>query len=167
MIDSTQPALPATTPSLPTVDPAEPRWTPARMADFIAELAATQSVSRAARYVGMSRQSAYSLRVREAGAAFDIAWAVSLEQGFEQLYRAALARAVSGTEVPVFQRGELVGTRRHYDERLTCFLLARGKQRSAPLARERRLAIESWAGHLEDLIEQLRAGSSEADADAS
>lgn len=166
MIESTQPALPAITPSLGTLDPAEPRWTPARMADFIAELAATQSVALAARSVGMSRQSAYRLRGRQTGAAFDIAWAIALEQGFDQLYRAALARAVGGTEVPVYQRGELVGTRRHYDERLTCFLLAHGKQRSKPMRRELRMAIDDSADRFEDLIEQIRAGAPEVESEA-
>ena len=143
-----------------TTDLAEPRWTRARMAEFIVELAATQCVASAARSVGMSRQSAYRLRAREENEPFDLAWALALEQGYEQLYRAALARAVSGTEVPVFQRGELVGTRRHYDERLTCFLLARGKQRSGPLPRERRAALDSWSGHFGELLEQVRADES-------
>lgn len=129
------------------------------MAEFIVELAATQCVALAARSVGMSRQSAYKLRAREQNEPFDLAWAIALEQGHEQLYRAALARAVSGTEVPVYQRGELVGTRRQFDERLTCFLLAQGKQRSGPLPRERRAALDSWAGHFEELLDQVREGA--------
>ena len=165
MNDSSDPPPPApaaeigTALAAATPDPAEatdPRWTRARMAEFIIELAATQCVATAARAVGMSRQSAYRLRASEDGEVFDLAWASALEQGYEQLYRAALARAVSGIEVPVYQRGELIGTRRHFDERLTCFLLAQGKQRRTPLPRERREAIDSWTGHFADLIEQVR-----------
>ena len=162
---SDPPALtPDTTAPTPAPIPdeaAEPRWSRGRMAEFIGELAATQCVASAARSVGMSRQSAYRLRARQANEAFDLAWAIALEQGYDQLYRSALARAVSGTEVPVFQRGEQVGTRRHYDERLTCFLLAHGKQGRAPLPRARHDAIESWTGHLAELIEQVRGGEAE------
>ncbi len=49
-------------------------WTRAKMAAFIDELWATQSVSRAARSVGMGRQSAYKLRKRLAGQPFAEAW---------------------------------------------------------------------------------------------
>ena len=47
-------------------------WTRAKMAAFLGELAATLSVSRAARSVGMGRQSAYKLRKRSAP--FAAAW---------------------------------------------------------------------------------------------
>jgi hypothetical protein len=49
------------------------------MAAFLRELAATQSVSQAARSVGMGRQSAYKLRKRLAGQPFDQAWHMALE----------------------------------------------------------------------------------------
>ena len=44
--------------------PRHHEWTAVRMVAFLRELAATLSVSRAARSVGMSRQSAYKLRMR-------------------------------------------------------------------------------------------------------
>ena len=44
------------------------------MAAFLDELRATQSVSRAARAVGMGRQSAYKLKKRMAGQLFAAAW---------------------------------------------------------------------------------------------
>jgi molybdenum-dependent DNA-binding transcriptional regulator ModE len=50
-------------------------WTRAKMAAFLRALAASRSVSEAARSVGMSRQSAYKLRNRLAGMPFDLAWA--------------------------------------------------------------------------------------------
>jgi hypothetical protein len=49
------------------------------MAAFLRELAASQSVARAARSVGMGRQSAYKLRSRLAGTLFDEAWAMARE----------------------------------------------------------------------------------------
>ena len=56
------------------------RWTPVRMAAFLRELRETQSVARAARSVGMGRQSAYKLRRRQAGQPFDYLWHAALEE---------------------------------------------------------------------------------------
>ena len=60
------------------------------MAEFLRQLAATHSVSRAARAVGMSRQSAYKLRNRLKGQPFDIAWEAAFRQGYDNLAHTAL-----------------------------------------------------------------------------
>ena len=99
-------------------------WNPQRQADFLRELAATHSVSAAARKVGMSRQSAYGLRARLKGEPFDRAWTAALLCRFDELAEAAMERALNGVEVPHFHKGELVGTSRKFDERLTVALLA-------------------------------------------
>ena len=60
--------------------PRKPRrdeWTGEKIAGFLRELAATQSVSRAAVSVGMGRQSAYKLRQRMAP--FAAAWDEAVE----------------------------------------------------------------------------------------
>jgi hypothetical protein len=166
MTDSTDPRPPAPlaeignalVPTSDTACPAEQRWSRDRMADFILELAATQCVATAARAVGMSRQSAYRLRAREAGGDFDMAWTIALEQCFQRLYSAAMARAVNGTEVPVYQRGELIGSRRHFDERLTCYLLTRGSLRVVPMSRARREATNRWKGNFDEVVERVRSG---------
>lgn len=49
-------------------------WTAERQLAFLGELARTRSVTRAARAVGMSRESAYRLRGRPTGALFAAAW---------------------------------------------------------------------------------------------
>ena len=54
--------------------PRRHEWTRARMAAFLDALRATQSVSWAARAVGMGRQSAYKLRKRMAAQPFAAAW---------------------------------------------------------------------------------------------
>lgn len=54
-------------------------WTAARQFRFIEELAATRSVSKACRAVGMSRDSAYKLRGRPEAAQFRLAWANALQ----------------------------------------------------------------------------------------
>ena len=49
-------------------------WTHARQADFIGMLAEKRSVLEAARFVSMSRESAYRLRRRPGAASFAAAW---------------------------------------------------------------------------------------------
>lgn len=100
-----------------------PRWTTRKMTEFIRALAASHSVSEAARSVGMSRQSAYRLRSRLKGLAFDTAWDEAFCHSYGNLPQAALERALFGTEVPHYYKGELIGTSRRYDERLTVALL--------------------------------------------
>lgn len=99
-------------------------WTPERQTAFLETLAATHCVSEAARRVGMSRQSAYALRARLKGEPFDLAWTAAFRCRIDALAEAALDRAINGVEVQHFYNGELVGTTRRYDERLTLALLA-------------------------------------------
>lgn len=49
-------------------------WTPERQVAFLAELAATRSVTAAARAAGMSRESAHRLRNRAGAALFAHLW---------------------------------------------------------------------------------------------
>ncbi|GMN14366.1 hypothetical protein [Altererythrobacter sp. MTPC7] len=98
-------------------------WSRRKMVVFLRELAASQSVSQAAKAVGMSRQSAYVLRNRLRGTPFDLGWETALELGFSQLAQAVMDRAVNGEEVPHYHGGELVGTHRKYDNRLAQWIL--------------------------------------------
>lgn len=98
-------------------------WTPEKQAAFLRALSATHSVTEAARSVGMSRQSAYRLRSRLKGDAFDLAWEVAFHHSYDVLAHAALERALNGVETPVFFQGEQVGSYRRFDERLTVALL--------------------------------------------
>src|SRR5688572_16928776 len=61
----------------PKRPPRHDEWTRPKMVAFLRELAATQSVSQAAKSVGMSRQSAYKLRNRLSGTPFALAWEVA------------------------------------------------------------------------------------------
>ncbi len=98
-------------------------WTPQRQATFLRALASSHSVKHAARAAGMSRQSAYALRARLKGEPFDLAWIAALRCRFDALAEAAMERALNGVEVPHYYKGELVGTSRKFDERLTVALL--------------------------------------------
>lgn len=72
--------------------PSGPRWTPRKMAEFLRALAASHSVKDAANSVGMSRQSAYRLRSRLKGLAFDAAWDEAFHHSFGNLAQCSAAR---------------------------------------------------------------------------
>lgn len=135
------------------------RWTKPRMAAFLRELAATHSVSAAARAVGMSRQAAYKLRNRLKGEPFDIAWEAAFQHGYDALHHVALERALHGVEVPIFHKGEQVGVRRHFDERLTCFLLAARNSNGAQQLGRYRAAADYFAERWDELLDQVEHGN--------
>lgn len=128
-------------------------WTRPKMALFLRELAATQSVSAAAAHVGMSRQSAYRLRDRLMGTPFAFGWDVALEHGLAQLAHAMMDRAVNGVEVPHYYKGELVGTSRHYDERLAIWMMGNPWK-----VGRRQIAREFSAEGFDRLLERIETG---------
>jgi len=112
----------------PEFEPARPRvrwdgWTPNRQVAFIEALAASACVTEACRAVGMSDRSAYALRARADAVSFRNAWDTAVEYAIRRLSDAVLSRAINGVAVPVFFRGEQIGERRYFDERLAMFLL--------------------------------------------
>ena len=53
--------------------------------------------------------------------------------GVDRLHEVAIDRAVNGVTVPVFHKGELVGERRVYNDKLLMFLIgSRGRVSRAP-----------------------------------
>jgi hypothetical protein len=106
--------------------PLRPRhdgWTAEKQIRFIEVLAATSCVEEACRRVGMSDTSAYTLRRRPCGAAFRHAWDAAMDCGAHRCEQAAWNRSTNGVPRPIFYKGEQVGEYRHFDERLTMFLL--------------------------------------------
>lgn len=134
------------------------RWDKSRMADFLRELGASHSVAGAAKAVGMSRQSAYRLRARLKGQPFDIAWEAAFQHGYDALHQAALERALHGIELPVYHRGEIVGTRRHFDERLTCFLLGARNRKGAQQLGRYGAASEFWSERWDEMLARVEQG---------
>ena len=114
-------------------------WTPDKQVAFIEALAATSCVREAAAAVGMSESSAYQLRRHRNAQAFRDAWEAALDVGLARLADRAMGRAMNGVPRPIFHQGEQVGEWRHFDERLTMFLLrARNPSRYGPwVGRER------------------------------
>ena len=165
--DILPPAEPGTPPPRPMPDdPHDQRgWTRARQAGFLRALSATHSIKEAARSVGMSRQSAYRLRSRLKGQAFDLAWEVAFHHSYDVLAHAALERALNGTEVPVFFQGEQVGSYRRFDERLTVALLQWSTTGNVPVLGKRGPEAERHAGRFEALVGQVEAGEEVRDDD--
>jgi hypothetical protein len=98
-------------------------WTVEKQIAFIEALAETGIVERACRRVGMSRTSADNLRRRPCGVHFRRAWQAAIDYAAYRTEEDAHLRSRHGVARPIFYKGEQVGEYRHYDERLTMFLL--------------------------------------------
>lgn len=96
-------------------------WTAKRQVAFIEALVETGCFEEACRRVGMSDSSAYRLALRHP--AFAQACDAAVDLGIARVERGAVSRSARGVARPVFYKGEQVGEWRHYDERLTMFLL--------------------------------------------
>lgn len=98
-------------------------WSADRQRQFIALLAETGSVRAACRQLGVGECQIYKLRNHPEAASFRAAWEAALDCGMARIEDTAMDRALNGTETPVFYRGEQVGTRQVYNDRLLMFLL--------------------------------------------
>lgn len=103
-------------------------WTPDKQRLFVETLADTGCVSHAAKAVGKSRQSAYTLRRTAPNSMFAFAWDAAIKLAHARLVDIAMERAIAGEAVPIFHRGEQVGERRTHDNRLLMFLIAHGQR---------------------------------------
>ena len=139
-------------------DPADYRWVPVRrrarydgwteekQRRFIEALADTGQVGLAATAVGMSREAAYKMRRQPHAAAFAKAWDAARAQAGAFIEDVAFERALAGIEHPVFDEfGQVVATRRVYNDRLLMFLL-----RSLKPERYARHALVSLAATIPD-----------------
>ncbi|SEI86304.1 hypothetical protein SAMN05428950_101411 [Sphingomonas sp. OV641] len=126
-----QPGAPAPAPAAPdplafTPVPRKHRhdgWTAERQRGFIHALAETGSVKAAARRIGKTTEGAYHLRRQPEAESFRAAWEAALASGVQRLTDIAMERAMEGVPVPVFHKGEQVGERRWYNDRLLMFML--------------------------------------------
>ncbi|WP_169715633.1 hypothetical protein [Sphingomonas mucosissima] len=98
-------------------------WTAERQRGFIHALAETGSVKAAARRIGKTTEGAYQMRLHPGADSFRAAWEAALASGVQRLTDIAMERAVEGVPIPVFHKGEQVGERRWYNDRLLMFML--------------------------------------------
>ena len=122
--------------------------TPDKQRAFIAHLAATGIVSKAARHIGRSMEALYKLRARPGAEGFANAWDAAVERGVDQLEHSALARAIEGTSVwKTMPDGGIVSYGKKHNEALVMFFLRN--------RRPDRYAAHVTAGH--PLYERIRA----------
>ena len=114
-------------------------WTPERQRAFIASLAATLCVDRAAASVGLSRVSVYRLRRHPKGASFAAAWDAVVARRPRGLTAPSLLwhRAFYGTLKPIVRGGQVVATLHRPDNKAAMSLLHRMDQADRARARMR------------------------------
>lgn len=123
--------------TVPDYNPDEYRWVPVRRRPrldgwteekqrrFIEVLADTGLVGKAAKAVGMSRESAYRLRRAPHAAPFARAWDIAREHAAGLLEDIAFERAIEGVEQDVYDgNGNVVAARQVHDNGLLKWLLA-------------------------------------------
>ena len=137
-------------------------WTPETQTAFIEALAECGCVTEACARVKRSAHSAYALRRRIDAQGFRLAWDAALDYAIRRLSDAAFSRALHGVSRPVFYKGEQVGERRHYDEKLTMFLL----RYRDPLRYGRWLDEMGYDGHPEGTAVALTRATSRMEEDA-
>ena len=98
-------------------------WTPERKVAFLDCLAERGNVRRACARVRLSAEAAYRLRRRDA--LFAAGWQGAMVVARDHVEQVLADRAIDGVEEVVFYRGEQVGTRRRFDNRLLLAHLAR------------------------------------------
>lgn len=98
-------------------------WTPERRERFLDTLAATGSVTQAARKAGMTASGAYQLRQRDRE--FFDSWALAVKIQDDEVLAAVRDRVIRGVERTVFQNGVAAGANREYSDRLAIYLLDR------------------------------------------
>jgi hypothetical protein len=108
----------------------EDGWTPERICTFLRALTQSGVVAEAARAAGMSRQSAYALRARASGRAFQLAWRAAFLIARQRLADELMARAIHGQTEKIVRDGKVWGERHRHDNRLGLAMLARFDRQS-------------------------------------
>ncbi len=121
-------------------------WDAGRKVRFLHHLSEKGDVRAACARVGMSRQSAYVLRRRDA--AFARGWQAALVLARGHAEEVLATRALDGVEEAVWFRGELVGKRQRYDTRLLLAHLARLDR----LAGGDESAVQALAGRFDEAL---------------
>ena len=108
------------------------KWTDVAQAHFLGRLAETGSVSAACARVGISRNSAYKLRIRPGAESFAAAWDAALGMPVRRVTIDDLHfLAYKGLIKPRFRGGKYIGSRQKPDNSALLRLLARFDRLSA------------------------------------
>ena len=115
-------------------------WTAERQAHFLAELAITRSVTKAARKVGMARETAYRLRAKPGAESFAAAWDRVLGRDGPKrkvTFAERRLRAMVGLIQPHIYRGKCTGIARKADNSALLSYLAALDRFEADLEEDR------------------------------
>lgn len=133
-------------------------WTADRQRDFLVAVAEGATVEKAAALVGLSPQSAYSLRQRANGAVFALGWCAALLLQRQKLADDLTRRAFDGQTDTVTRADGSQVTRHRHDNRLALALLTRLDRHAegrgdatTPELEAARLAAGEWQRYL-DLV---------------
>ena len=137
-----------------TPTPRHDGWHPETRVKFLEALSRTGNVGTAAYFVQRSRQSAYDLRRRDPD--FARGWQAALVVARDVAEDVLQERAIDGIEEPVYYHGEVVGTRRRYDNRLLLAHLARLDKIAEQVPARRA------AARFEEVMEAIRTGADTA-----
>lgn len=124
-------AIPAFTP-VPLARHRHDGWTSQRQHIFIATLARTGCVGRAAHAAGMSVTSAYTLRRRSGAESFAAAWAAALADARRRAFEFAIEQAFSSGIEPRRYRGNFTGTIVRADDTRAIMLALRAASAMGP-----------------------------------
>ena len=140
-------------------------WDELAQRRFIAQLARTPCVTRAAEALGLGRRSAYQLLRKPEAEQFAKAWDMALEFGLTRLSGGCLARCLDGPEeVKVMRKGRHVRTELRHNDKLAMTLLS-GQNRD--VFAHRRGAQRRWRQNQEfTTLDAARAAEEAARAAA-
>jgi len=157
-------ALDAGRDSRPGRDQREDGWTRERICIFLRALAETGIVADAARAAGMSRQTAYALRSRATGRAFQLAWRAAFVHARQRLADDLMSRAIHGNTELIVRDGKVCGERHRHDNRLGLAMLARFDRQAASNDGDS-AAVRFVAAEFDQFVEIAAAADCEGAAD--
>ena len=142
-------------------------FTGPRRAVFLEEIAGGATVAEAARAAGISPTTAYNLRNRREGRAFDLAWEAAMRRGRKVLADRYRDRAIEGQISTRYDKdGNVVGTRHFVDNRLAMAVLTRLDRKVEAYRDDERL-VTALAEEFEELLDCVEeGGDAEAFIDA-
>ncbi len=133
-------------------------WSPDRQVAFLEALVRTGNVRAAARYAGLSRESAYKLRRRPDARAFARAWDAAIIHARDIFQDELMDKGLNGWSETVWHQGEEAGTRERWSAPL--FLAALGRlDRMADGLDVKGNPARMAAERFDDLLEGIGQGS--------
>lgn len=135
----------------------------ARQVVFLEAIAEGKTVAAAAAAAGISTNTAYNLRNRHEGRAFDLGWEAAIRRGRKVLADRLRDRATEGQVTTRYDKdGNVVGSRHYYDNRLAQAALTRLDAKVEAYRDDERL-VTAVSEEFEELLDCIEdSGDAEA-----